>query len=286
MSDQRVAMLISQPCLKENTTMRWTVRIALLWVFIAPAQAELSPPNAAGVTFGHVHLNVADIEIHKKLFVEVFGGSLVQKGALAAVKFPNMLVALRETATAGSSQGSVLDHFGFKVRDLAAMRTELEALGYKVQDEFKGVEGFANAYVDGPDGLRLEMQQDTSLAVKAVPNHVHFFTSDYVKLLDWYADAFALTKKNRGRMKTTADAGSVNLSFTTSSRPVAGTKGRTVDHIGFEVTNLEAFLKQLESRGIKLDTPMREVPSLGLKVAFLTDPSGTYIELTEGLSAY
>jgi len=266
--------------------MKWVVRIAVCLAMAAPAEAQLSPPNAAGVTFGHVHLNVADIEVHKKLFVEVFGGSFVQKGALSAVKFPNMLVALRKTATTGSSQGSVLDHFGFKVRDIAGMRTELEALGYKVQGEFKGVEGFPNAYVDGPDGLRLELQQDTSLAVKAVPNHVHFFTSDYVKLLDWYADAFALTKKSRGRMKTTADAGTVNLSFTTSSQPVAPTKGRTVDHIGFEVTNLESFLKQLEARGIKLDMPMREVPDLGLKVAFLTDPSGTYVELTEGLSAY
>jgi predicted enzyme related to lactoylglutathione lyase len=266
--------------------MKWAVRIAFFLAFVAPARAELSPPNAAGVTFGHVHLNVADIEVHKKLFVEVFGGTFVQKGPLSTVKFPNMLVALRKTASAGPSQGSVLDHFGFKVRDIAAMRIELEALGYTVQNEFKGVEGFANAYVDGPDGLRLEMQQDTTLSAKAVPNHVHFFTSDYAELLDWYADTFALTKKNRGRMKTTADAGTVNLSFTSSSKPVTPTKGRTVDHIGFEVTNLSEFLKQLETKGIKTDTSMRELPDLGLKVAFLTDPSGTYIELTEGLSAY
>ncbi|HVF16369.1 MAG TPA: VOC family protein [Steroidobacteraceae bacterium] len=229
---------------------------------------------------------MADIAVHTKLFVGIFGGTFVQKGALSAVKFPNMLVALRKTASAGPSQGSVLDHFGFKVRDIAAMRSELEALGYTVHDEFKGVEGFPNAYVDGPDGLRLEMQEDVSLSVKALPNHVHFFTPDYAKLLDWYADAFALAKKNRGRMQTTADVGTVNLSFTTSSRPVVATQGRTVDHIGFEVTNLDAFLKQLEAKGIKPDSPMTELPSLGLKVAFLTDPSGTYIELTEGLSAY
>jgi predicted enzyme related to lactoylglutathione lyase len=266
--------------------MKRMLRILLLLALIAPAHAELSQPNAAGVTFGHVHLNVSDVQAHKKLFVEVFGGTFVQRGALSLVKFPNMLVAFRKTSTAGSSQGSILDHFGFKVRDIAAMRAELEALGYRVQKGFTGVEGFPNAYVDGPDGLRLEMQQDTTLTAKAVPNHVHFFTADYVPLLDWYVDAFLLTKKNRGRMKTTADAGSVNLSFTNSTRPVAGTKGRTIDHIGFEVSNLETFLKQLEANGIKLDTPMTEVPSLGLKVAFLSDPSGTYIELTEGLAAY
>jgi predicted enzyme related to lactoylglutathione lyase len=266
--------------------MKFVVGLSLLLTLIAPVHAQLSQPNAAGVTFGHVHLNVSDIDAHKKLFVNAFGGTLVQKGALTAVKFPNMLIALRKTTSAGASQGSVVDHFGFKVRDIASMRSELEALGYTVQSEFKGVEGFPNAYVEGPDGLRLEMQQDTTLASKAVPNHVHFFTSDYVKLLDWYVDVFALAQKNRGRMKTTADAGAVNLSFTSSSKAVVGTKGRTIDHIGFEVTNLCAFIKQLEGRGIKLDTPMREMSSLGLKVGFLTDPTGTYIELTEGLAAY
>jgi predicted enzyme related to lactoylglutathione lyase len=266
--------------------MRLTLTLALFVALLAPAHAQLSPPNAAGVTYGHVHLNVSNVEVHKKLFVDVFGGTFVQTGALSAVKFPNMLVALQQGTTTGPSQGSVVDHFGFKVRDIAAMRAELEALGYEVQKEFTGVEGFPNAYVVGPDGLRLEMQQDPTLTAKAIPNHVHFFTADYVKLLDWYVDTFGFTKRNRGRMATTADAGTVNLSFTTSSKPVMATKGRTIDHIGFEVTNLETFAKQLEAKGIKLDAPVRAVPSLGLKVAFLTDPSGTYIELTEGLAAY
>jgi hypothetical protein len=36
-------------------------------------------------------------------------------------------------------------------------------------------------------------------------------------------------------------------------------KGRTIDHIGFEVDNLEAFTKQLQAKGIKLGVPMREI---------------------------
>ncbi len=42
----------------------------------------------------------------------------------------------------------------------------------------------------------------------------------------------------------------------------------------------------LEARGIEFDVPYREVPSIELKIAFLTDPSGVYIELTEGLDEY
>ena len=45
-------------------------------------------------------------------------------------------------------------------------------------------------------------------------------------------------------------------------------------------------LIKLEAGGIKLDVPYRKVPSLGIALAFITDPQGVYIELTEGLGTY
>ena len=58
---------------------------------------------------------------------------------------------------------------------------------------------------------------------------------------------------------------------------------RAIDHIGFDVENLDSVVRMLEARGIALDGPVRQVPGSALKVAFLTDPWGTRIELTEGL---
>ena len=67
--------------------------------------------------------------------------------------------------------------------------------------------------------------------------------------------------------------------------PPAGTKGRYLDHIGFEVKDLDAFAKKLEADGVKFDMAPRDMTKqFGLKIAFITDPFGTYIELTEGLS--
>ena len=60
------------------------------------------------------------------------------------------------------------------------------------------------------------------------------------------------------------------------------TKGRAIDHIGFEIRNLEAFCKKLQAKGITFDVPFRDVPAIGLKIAYITDPYGVYIELTEG----
>ena len=61
------------------------------------------------------------------------------------------------------------------------------------------------------------------------------------------------------------------------------------NHIGFEFEGLEAFCKELEAfckeleaRGIEFQVPFRDIPAIGLKVAFITDPDGTFIELTQG----
>jgi catechol 2,3-dioxygenase-like lactoylglutathione lyase family enzyme len=62
------------------------------------------------------------------------------------------------------------------------------------------------------------------------------------------------------------------------------TKGRAIDHIGFEVKNLDAFVKKLQADGVTIEVPYRDMPNLGLKLAFIVDPVGTRIELTEGLA--
>ena len=140
--------------------MRLLLGSVLVLAVVAPAHAQLAPPNAAGITFGHVHVNVRDIEVHKKLWVEHFDGVVVQKGPLVAVKLPGMLIAFRQAAPTGGSQGTVMDHFGFKVRNLAEVLKAWRAAGYQVGREFIGSEGFPNAYLMGPDDIKIELQED------------------------------------------------------------------------------------------------------------------------------
>jgi hypothetical protein len=54
--------------------MRVLVSAVLTWLLASPAFAQLAPFNAAGITYGHVHLNVSDIELHKKIWTEQFRG--------------------------------------------------------------------------------------------------------------------------------------------------------------------------------------------------------------------
>ncbi len=268
--------------------MKPLLALAAIAAVLGPARAQLAPPNEAGVTMGHVHLNVRDMEVQKKFWMDYFGAVPLKKAGLTGVKVPGMLILFRQQAATGGSEGTSMDHFGFKVPNTAEALKRFREGGIKVESEFKGTEGFPNAYVIGPDDVKIELQEDTSLTVPSIAYHLHFMNAvgDQIKLRDWYAKNFGAAVKKRGQHEA-ADIPGMNLTFgVTRNPPNIGTKGRSVDHIGFEVKNLEAFCKTLEANGVKLDVPYRKIPSAGIAIAFLTDPFGTYVELTEGLDQF
>jgi catechol 2,3-dioxygenase-like lactoylglutathione lyase family enzyme len=254
----------------------------------APANAQLAAPNEAGVAMGHVHLNVRDVEAQKKFWTEQFAAAPLKREGLQGVKIPGMLILFRHQEPTGSNEGNMMDHFGLKVPNTAEVVKRCRDAGYEIQREFKGSEGFPNAYVIGPDGVRVEIQEDAAQTSPAMAYHLHFMNraGDQIALRDWYAKTFGATVKKRGPHDA-ADIPGINLTFAVSRNPLtSGTKGRSVDHIGFEVKNLEAFCKHLEANGVKLDVPYKKIPAAGIAIAFLTDPFGTYIELTEGLDQF
>lgn len=254
---------------------------------ISPLGAQLLPINDAGVTFGHVHMNVTDVAAQKKFWTEQFGAKPLanEKTAVPGVQVPGMMILFTKKDPTHASEGTILDHFGFKVRNLEEMRKSLTSAGFRVDAEFKGTEGFPNAYTYGPDNIKIEMQQDTTLAVRAASHHQHFQLAEPMPLRSWYVEKMGLTATRRGSFDT-ANASGQNFTFGASKTAAGGTKGGVIDHIGLEVKNLEEYCKKLEAAGIKLDVPYRKVPALGIAIAFLTDPSGIYIELTEGLEAW
>ncbi len=75
-------------------------------------------------------------------------------------------------------------------------------------------------------------------------------------------------------------------SYGSSSKQLAPTKGRALDHIGLEVKNLEAFCKNLEAKGVKFDGAYSKKRHKSFASAELTDPFGVSIELTEGLNRF
>jgi catechol 2,3-dioxygenase-like lactoylglutathione lyase family enzyme len=263
------------------------VLVAIALAFAGTSQAQLLPFNDAGVTMGHVHLNVNSVEVQKKFWRELFSATPLKREGLTGVKVPGMIILFTQKDPTAPSEGAVIDHFGFKVRNTEQFLKNCRDAGYVTRPVFKGVEGFPNAYIEGPDGVKVEVQEDASRTDPPAPNHVHYMVKDVFALRDWYVKTFSAVARKRGILDT-ADISTMNLTFQTirDDAPRPATKGRALDHVGFEVKNLEAFCKKLEANGVHFDVPYKKIPALGIAIAFLTDPMGGYIELTEGLDTF
>jgi lactoylglutathione lyase len=132
--------------------------------------------------------------------------------------------------------------------------------------------------------VKVELVEVKAQAVPIALHHVHYSTQQVDQMQAWYARMFGARSGMRGSFQA-ADLPGVNLTFSPSPDAVVTTRGRSLDHVGFEVRDLEAFCKKLEAGGVTFDRPYAKVAPLGIAVAFFTDPFGTYVELTEGLDA-
>ena len=270
----------------------------LLWTLVASAQ--LVAAKDGPIVYGHHHLNTTSVEAQKKFFVETLGGTVIKAGTnnTEIVKFPNVSIFLRLVKTPpGGTRGTTANHIGFSVPNLRLMVDKVRASGYQmitnteatpdrvVTDDIAGpppAGGSSIAFVLGPDDLKVELVEAKPQTIPIALHHVHFFSQNNMEMQAWYVKTFGATSRLGGAFPAAILPG-VTLNFSASPTPVVGTQGRTLDHIGFEVKNLEEFTKKLEAEGITLAVPYRTVPALGIAIAFITDPWGTYIELTEGL---
>lgn len=269
----------------------------LAWFVVIPsstASAQLLAAKDAAIVYGHHHLNVTSVEEHKKFWVDTLGGTAIKAGTFDVIKIPNVFVFLSARARSGPTKGSSLDHVGFSVPNLRQVVDTVKANGYRmvtaeevppgvtVTDDI-AARGNGIAYVMGPDGVKVELLQINGQTAPIMHHHIHLFGEQPSEMRAWYMKVFGATERQTQVSGVIgADLPGGGLNFSQSSGPVVPTRGRALDHIGFEVRNLEEFCRKLEAQGIKIDVPYREVPALKITLAFITDPWGTYIELNEG----
>ncbi len=276
------------------------------WIFVcgpftpAAALAQLSSPNAAGVAMGHLHYHVRNVEANRQFWITL-GGQPVEIAGTEAIRFPGVLIFLNAGESTGGSEGAVLNHVAFRVRSLA----QVEAAGLKVEPT-AGYPGVASTYT--PEDERIELFEDAALNLTFTQDagyndaeaqrhnrpvgtpiafhHIHMYVPEaqVPEVKAWYVRLFGGIPGKRSQYDA-VDLPGMNLNLSGPPRGSAPTKGRMLDHIGLEITGLEAFCARLVSMGVKLDTPYNRT-SAGFASAVLTDPWGTTIELTEGLRKY
>jgi catechol 2,3-dioxygenase-like lactoylglutathione lyase family enzyme len=271
-----------------------------LWLATtATSWAQLSNRDAP-IVVGHYHLNVSSIAEHQRFWVDTLGGEAFKFGddGIDAIRFPGIFLFLDEQTPTGPTRGTTFDHIGFATPDVPALAHRAVENGYVRTVGREPAPGATEApptagnygrfeYLVGPDGVKVELV--TSQEEGAPPiahHHVHFVNRDFVEMQQWYMNVFNATlRPGATDFFIGADLPGVGYMLNFFSwlpdETLVGTKGRAVDHVGFEVRNLAAFSAELEAKGITLTEPYRVEGGIGM--AAITDPWGTVVELTEGL---
>src|SRR6516164_6698611 len=245
------------------------------------AAAQPAPFNEAGVTMGHWHIISRDVEANKKLFLGM-GAKMFMVGGNPLMMFPGTYINLNlgTEKGEGGSQGSVVNHVGFIVNNVQEQVAKWKAAGVAV---LPGTNNrLDQAYVVTPDGVRIEILEDKTQSMPIRNEHVHLFLpeGEIAKAQAWYASTFG------GKMGTRngapiVDLPGVQIRFAKADTQQVKTRGRVLDHIGFDVKDHAAFVKKLEADGIKLDEPPRQATPASNKITYITDPWGTRIEIIE-----
>src|SRR5258706_11554608 len=192
---------------------------------------------------GHWHLATKDVEAEKKLFLAM-GGKLYNPGGQPLIAFPGVYISLilaGETGE-GGTVGSVVNHVGFVVDNVQMRVAQWKAAGVTVLPGGALPNGGGNrldqAYVETPDGVRMEILEDKTQTVPIKNEHIHFAlpAAEIPKAVAWYAKVFG------GQAATRNNAPVVNLPggqmrLNTADTPQAPTRHPLLDQIRLHLTD-------------------------------------------------
>jgi catechol 2,3-dioxygenase-like lactoylglutathione lyase family enzyme len=292
-------------------TRRFLSIVAIFCLAAIPVVAQTRPFNAAGVTTGHQHLAGLDPAAHNA-FWTALGAVPAQLGTGTQIlKLPGVFIMFQNAggrggggrggapaagappagaapaaappaAAPGPSEGSSVEHFAFKVKSLKDTLAKLDTAGTKPMAGATATQAFVLA----PNGVKVQLVEDAALATPIASYEMLMKVSSVADASAWYEKWFGARVVKQGQ-STVAEIPGMNIRFAETKDPVSGTQGRAINHIGFEVKNLEAVMKKMSDGGVMVNRPYAAAPATiaPLKsLGFITDPWGTYIELNEGFS--
>jgi catechol 2,3-dioxygenase-like lactoylglutathione lyase family enzyme len=258
-----------------------------------PLSAQTMSPNAAGVFAAHTHLITTDIPASTAFWTAI-GGAEAQIGSMKGVRMPGLYILFQmnrgrgagKTAAPASppegSEGSTVEAIGIQVKNLKDTLAKLAALAVKPETD---ATTHAIA-VMSPERVKVLLTEDPSIATPSRMSEWLMKVPNPVEAAAWYQKWFGASIVKHGN-DVIAQIPGMNLHFVKTTAPVAGTHGRALDHIGFDVIDLPALVTKMQADGVTVSSPYRTISAGFLTgLAFVTDPWGTYIELNQGYDGH
>jgi catechol 2,3-dioxygenase-like lactoylglutathione lyase family enzyme len=255
----------------------------LLGSFLLIVAMSARGAQGQSVPYDHVHMAASDAPKAAQWYIAHLG--------LQPYDRPDRIMLLSPTGRVTfsfiqsepkPSNGSVVDHLGFSVRDVDAKVKELEAAGAKMVTPVRDVAGlFKLGFVEDPWGTRLEILQDPELLGL---HHIHLRVADPDATLKWYQDIIG---GERAKLKGQIDG----IKYTNPNIWLLVAKGEgtepsaghSIDHISWRFTDLDARLAVMKSKNVKVTSEPRDTerPNETLRAGMIEDPSGVKIEIVK-----
>jgi predicted enzyme related to lactoylglutathione lyase len=257
--------------------------VLLILCVSAPLQAQLPPPNTDGVSAGHHIFRAKDVDAANKFWMTL-GGEPAALATIKLMKFPGVLLFISAPRGAnpapslGGNHGTTVEFITFKVKDLKASLAKWSEAG--IQSKMEN----GAATIVGPDEVQVRVTEDKTLTAPIASDGLVMNVANAAEVSAWYAKWFG-AKISKGGADTTGEIPGARIVFRVTKDPIAPTRGHSLGLLGFEVKDLQEFVKKYQDAGGKLDGQIATANAAKLSVVQLTDPWGTSIEVSQGLNA-
>ena len=185
--------------------------LALVSGSFAQSTPSAAPPNAtpsAGavadgrVSYSHIYLLSKNPEAQRHFWVDIMGATAGKIGSgLDVYTLPTMRVMVNKGDPAAGSEGSIVNHVGFRVRDIKDILDKAAAEHYTIQVVNPNKDKPNQAFLLGPDDLRVELLAGPNITAIAENHQVHFFTPDVDGMQKWYLTNLGGTGQALGKVK-------------------------------------------------------------------------------------
>jgi catechol 2,3-dioxygenase-like lactoylglutathione lyase family enzyme len=184
---------------------------------------------------------------------------------------PNLL-QIQSTAVAPKSHDGFIDSIGLGVLNLAEVITDWQSSGGVVVKRTDNT-----AWLQDPWGVHFELIERSVAGY----THINIAVKTPEQLCDWYQSNLGgkrvICEWNKNSLALEYDT--MLLVFIPMSSSLFPTVERLLDHMGWYTKDLDAIYKYLSSNGVKFPVPPRTFGPV--RLAFLEDPCGCWIELVE-----
>ncbi|WP_428100780.1 VOC family protein [Candidatus Rariloculus sp.] len=194
--------------------------------------------------------------------------------------------------TLGGTPGTGVNHIGFSFPDLEAKMSELEAVGvrgagvrlqrFEDGSTFRDVPGlFKLGFIFDPWGTRIELAEDPDYLGF---HHIHLSSADPAATLAWYQDVLGgVPAILKGRLNGLLFDDVWLLVSQHEEGVPAPTAGRTLDHLGFVVADIDTAAADMREQRVVFE----EAPAVpdngrsGARRAFLAGPDSVRVAVVE-----